>query len=119
MRAQALLKPAFMREWAKSNKITKEQFQLEYQQWHRRSSRIRGRREKKQMVLRAANIRYLQENQELIESGRHLNSLLHFSALFLMEPDKIESECGNKKLFIMLFRIVWILFHHIFLGWVN
>jgi hypothetical protein len=98
MREQALLKPAFMREWAKSNKVTKEQFQRYRHEWLRKRSRVIGRRDKKQMALRAANIRYLQENLELVESGRHWNSLLHFSELFLMEPDKIELECGNKNI---------------------
>lgn len=98
MREQALLKPAFMREWAKSNKVTKERFQLEHHQWHRRRSRIIGRRDKKQMALRAANIKHLQENRELVESGRHWGWLVHFSELLLIEPDRIELECGDKNI---------------------
>lgn len=98
MREQALLKPAFMRVWAKSNKVTQEQFQRYRHEWLRKRSRVIGRRDKKQMALRAANIRYLQENLELVESGRHWGWLVHFSELLLIEPDKIELECGDKNI---------------------
>lgn len=98
MREQALLKPKFMQIWARSNKVTKEQFQREHHEWHRRRSRIIGRRDNKQMALRATNIKYLQENRELVESGRHWGWLVHFSELLLMAPDRIELECGDKNI---------------------
>ncbi|WP_378080817.1 NACHT domain-containing protein [Aeromonas bestiarum] len=98
MREQALLKPKFMQVWARSNKVTKEQFQREHHEWHRRRSRIIGRRDNKQMALRATNIKYLQENRELVESGRHWGWLVHFSELLLMAPDRIELECGDKNI---------------------
>lgn len=98
MREQALLKPKFMQVWARSNKVTKEQFQREHHEWHRRRSRIIGRRDNKQMALRATNIKYLQENRELVESGRHWGWLVNFSELLLMAPDRIELECGDKKI---------------------
>lgn len=98
MREQALLKPKFMQVWARSNKVTKEQFQREHHEWHRRRSRIIGRRDNKQMALRATNIKYLQENRELVESGRHWGGVVHFSELLLMAPDRIELECGDKNI---------------------
>lgn len=98
MREQALLKPKFMQVWARFNKVTKEQFQREHHEWHRRRSRIIGRRDNKQMALRATNIKYLQENRELVESGRHWGWLVHFSELLLMAPDRIELECGDKNI---------------------
>ncbi|WP_394294397.1 NACHT domain-containing protein [Aeromonas rivipollensis] len=98
MREQALFKPKFMQVWARSNKVTKEQFQREHHEWHRRRSRIIGRRDNKQMALRATNIKYLQENRELVESGRHWGWLVHFSELLLMAPDRIELECGDKNI---------------------
>ncbi|MGK8175520.1 NACHT domain-containing protein [Aeromonas dhakensis] len=98
MREQALLKPKFMQVWARYNKVTKEQFQREHHEWHRRRSRIIGRRDNKQMALRATNIKYLQENRELVESGRHWGWLVHFSELLLMAPDRIELECGDKNI---------------------
>jgi hypothetical protein len=98
MREQALLKPKFMQVWARSNKVAKEQFQPEHYQWHRRRSRVIGRRDNKQMARRATNIKYLQENRELVESGRHWGWLVHFSELLLMAPDRIELECGDKNI---------------------
>ncbi|MGC5428534.1 hypothetical protein L7P61_20235 [Aeromonas veronii bv. sobria] len=98
MREQALLKPKFMQVWAKSNKVTKEQFQREHHEWHRRRARIIGHRDNKQMALRATNIKYLQENRELVESGRHWGWLVHFSELLLMAPERIELECGDKNI---------------------
>ena len=98
IREQALLKPAFMREWAKSNKVTKEQFQRYRHEWLRKRSRVIGRREKKQRALHAANIKYVQENRELVASGRHWSLLIRFSELFLMAPDRIEHEFGDKEI---------------------
>jgi len=98
MREQALLKPVFMREWAKSNKVTKEQYQRYRHEWLRKRSRVIGRRDKKQMALYAANIKYVQENRELVESGRHWGFLVRFSELLLMEPDRIELEFGDKAI---------------------
>ncbi|WP_421159040.1 NACHT domain-containing protein [Aeromonas dhakensis] len=96
MREQALLKPALMRVWAKSNKVTKEQFQRHRHEWLRKRSKVLGRRDKKQTALHSANIKYVQENKELVESGRHWSLLIRFSELFLMAPDRIELEFGDK-----------------------
>lgn len=98
MREQALLKPKFMQVWARSNKVTKEQFQREHHKWHCRRSRRIERQDKKPMALRAANIKYVQENRELVESGRHWGCLVRFSELLLMEPDRIELEFGDKMI---------------------
>ncbi|WP_421225470.1 hypothetical protein [Aeromonas enteropelogenes] len=98
MREQALLKPALMRVWAKSNKVTKEQFQRHRHEWLRKRSKVIGRRDKKQTALHSANIKYVQENKELVESGRHWSLLIRFSELFLMAPDRIELEFGDKAI---------------------
>nr|WP_320049156.1 hypothetical protein [uncultured Desulfuromonas sp.] len=97
MREQALKKPTFMREWAKENRAAKK-FQREHRKPRFRCNRRIRRLLKQEEDSRSANIKYIQENRELIESGRHWNCLVHFAELVLTEPDKIEQEVGDEKL---------------------
>ena len=96
MREQSLEKPSFMREWAKSNRAAK--------QYHRRNKKLYGagrvvkRFEKKQAAVHAANRRYLQDNRELVESGRHWNFLARFADLTLHEPERLNEEFGDETL---------------------
>ncbi|MGF1570916.1 MAG: hypothetical protein ACFCVD_23045 [Nodosilinea sp.] len=98
MREQALEKPLFMREWAKINRAVAQQFNREHRMWHVRRTRKIERRRKKHDEIRAANIKYIQDNQEVVECGRHWTCLVRFAELVLEAPDKIEQEFGNEAL---------------------
>lgn len=91
MREQAAAKPAFMRAWIKSNRDdVKLNRQLRIPRF-RRSRRLKSR-DKRTDEIRAANIKYLHDNRELVESGRHWGCLVSFSELILRQPEKIEEE---------------------------
>jgi len=98
MREQALKKPSFMREWAKTNRATEQQFERENHMWRVRRTRGMKRRRRQKDDIRAANIKYVQDNRELVEGGRHWNCLVHFAKLVLGASDKIEHEFGDEKL---------------------
>lgn len=95
MREQALVKPLFMREWAKVNRTRATQYK---QELHVRHSRKMLRGSRKKDKVREANIKYIAENRELVEGGRHWNCLVHFAEIVLMDPDKIEKKFGDEKL---------------------
>lgn len=97
MREQALEKPSFMREWAKFNRDTK-QFDREHGMRDFRHSRRMKRRRRKQDDIRVANTKYVQENRELVEGGRHWGYLELFAKFALSSPDKIEHEFGDETL---------------------
>lgn len=97
MREQALKKPIFMRVWVKNNRAA-AQFEKRYGVSHVGRTRRMKRRRKKQDAIRLANIKYVQENRELVESGRHWNCLVRFAELVLSDPDKIEYEFGEEAL---------------------
>ena len=97
MREQALAKPAFMREWVKSNRAM-AQCEREKPLPRFRHSREMKRRRKMKDDNHAANIKYVQENRGLVESGRHWSCLVRFANLVLEHPDKIEREFGDEKL---------------------
>ncbi|MCF6254799.1 MAG: hypothetical protein L3J98_15360 [Gammaproteobacteria bacterium] len=97
MREQALEKPSFMREWAKSNRTT-EQFERKHGMRRFKSARRMGRRRRHQDEIRAANIKYVQDNRELVEGGRHWDCLVRFAKLVLNDPDKIVHEFGDETL---------------------
>jgi hypothetical protein len=98
MRAQAIEKPLFMREWAKTNRAITQQFKRETRKWRDRLNRKMARRRRKEDEMRAANIKYVQDNRELVEGGRHWNCLVRFAELVLTAPDKIEQEFGNEAI---------------------
>lgn len=93
MREQALRKPLFMREWAKFNRED-----LRFERAHRypnfRHSRRMNQRRRQEDEIHAANIRYVQENRNLVEGGRDWNCLVRFANLILSKPNKIEEEFG-------------------------
>lgn len=98
MRMQALEKPAFMREWARINRATALRFKREDRKWRTMRSRSMARHRKRQEDIHAANIKYVQDNRDLVESGRHWSCLVRFAELVLMHPDKIEDEFGDETL---------------------
>ena len=98
MREQALEKPAFLREWVKSNRTVAQRLEKEKRSLHAKHIRRVKRRRRQQEDIRAANIKYVQDNRELVESGRHWGCLVRFAELVLMKPDKIEHEFGDEIL---------------------
>lgn len=97
MRQHALSKPAFMREWARYNNATKLSGQ-ERQVWRFRHSRSMKRQQKKQREIHAKNIKFVNENREIVEQGRHWSCLVRFAELVLMNPERIELEFGDETL---------------------
>lgn len=97
MREQASKKPSFMREWVKSNRA-----QAQIQQKNRiqsfRHIRKMKRHLRRKNNIRIENIRYIQANRELVDSGRHWSLLVHFASLALTSPEKIEQEFGDETI---------------------
>ena len=97
MRKQALEKPSFMREWARSERATL-QFEREHRMRPYRATRSMKRRRRQLEETREANIEFVQENRELIESGRHWGYLSRFANLALDNPEEIGNEIGDEDL---------------------
>ncbi|MGF6711187.1 hypothetical protein QFZ41_002151 [Luteibacter sp. W1I16] len=97
MREQASSKRSFMREWARSNREA-ARFERSHRVPNFRHARRMRRRRTKQDDIRAANIKYVQENREIIEGGRHWGFLYRFSEITLMSPNSIEKEFGDEFL---------------------
>jgi hypothetical protein len=97
MREQALEKLLFMREWAKINRAI-QQFERGNRMLRVKQIRKMKRYRREHDEIRAANIKYVQDNRELVESGRHWDCLFRFAELVLMSPDKIEHEFGDETL---------------------
>jgi hypothetical protein len=98
MRIQAFEKPMFMREWAKLNRADSLLAQENYKQWEARSNRISRRYKKRQNDIHADNIKYIQENRELVESGRHFSFLVHFAETLLTKPEDIVLKFGDEEI---------------------
>lgn len=94
MRKHANSKPGFMKVWARLNKPFKMP-NLNDLEIHRKLNRRKKRKEREQKKIRLENIAYVNENRELIESGRHFNCLVRFAELTLLEPKKLEIEFEN------------------------
>ncbi|MDN2618277.1 hypothetical protein OB911_01290 [Klebsiella quasipneumoniae] len=97
MRQHALSKPSFMREWARFNNAMKLSEQ-EHQVWRFRHNRSMKRHDRKQREIHARNIKFVNENRDIVERGRHWRCLLRFAELVLMHPERIELEFGDEKL---------------------
>lgn len=97
MREQAAGKLAFMRVWARSNRDA-EKFEREHRIPSFRHSRRMKKRDRQQDEIREANIKYVHDNRELVEGGRHWRCLVRFADLVLMEPEKIEEEFGSEDI---------------------
>lgn len=97
IRQHALSKPTFMREWSRFNNAMKLSRQ-ENPHWRFRHSRGMKRHEIKQKELHAAKIKFINENRDIIEGGRHWSSLIDFAELVLMNPERIEAEFGNERM---------------------
>ena len=96
MRMQALKKYEFLRIWYRTNIEDKNNYK------HNVLRCLRKRRyredNKRQKNIHYKNSQFIQENRQLIESGKHWNSLLHFSQILLHEPNKIVENFGDEQL---------------------
>lgn len=97
MKLQAREKPAFLYAWSRSNRTAQELVQ-QHRQTPGFSSRGMKRRHKKRDDIRKANIKYLQDNRELIEGGKHWECLLQFADLVLEQPTEIEHAFGDETI---------------------
>ncbi|MEW8255016.1 MAG: hypothetical protein AB2747_11725 [Candidatus Thiodiazotropha taylori] len=97
MRRQALQKPEFMIEWARSNKAMKKSMREHLLPSIKRSRKMKRNRKQEESV-RVANKRFVQDNRDLVESGNHWGCLVHFSELVLNTPGKIVDEYGDEEL---------------------
>ncbi|WP_433885434.1 hypothetical protein [Pseudomonas vranovensis] len=97
MREQANIKPALMREWAKSNRAA-----IHHAREHNTSrflhSRKFKRRKNREKNIHAQNIEYIKSHRALIESGRHWSLLVRFAELTLMQPNRISEEFEDDAL---------------------
>ncbi|WIH25361.1 hypothetical protein [Photobacterium damselae] len=98
MRVQALEKPRFMREWAKCNRADSLFAKEEYMRWGAKSNRMSRRYKQRQSDIYAENIKYIQENRELVESGRHWRCLVNFAQTILTEPKDIVLKFGDEEI---------------------
>lgn len=97
MREQACCKPLFMCEWAKSNRQADQTEHENRLQMYGRSRRVKLR-QRQQEEIHEENIKYVQSNRDIVESGRHWGLLARFAHLVLMNPDRIEPEFGDENL---------------------
>jgi hypothetical protein len=96
MRMQALKKYEFLRTWYRTNIEDKNNYKRNVLRC-RRKRRYREDN-KRQKNIHYKNIQFIQENRQLIESGKHWKSLLHFSQTLLFEPNKIVEKFGDEQL---------------------
>lgn len=97
MREQARQKVPFMQEWSRKNRSINKYWHEERKRnfrYQRRNKKWKKERTK----TRAANIKYITENRELVESGNHWTCLRNFAWLVLDKPDQIETEAGDVSL---------------------
>ncbi|WGE79634.1 NACHT domain-containing protein [Actinobacillus equuli] len=96
MRMQALQKTEFLRVWYQNNIENEKDYRKNILRYNRKK-RVRTYN-KKQRNSRHKDIQYIQENRQLIESGKHWNALLVFSRTILQKPDKILEKFGDEQL---------------------
>jgi len=94
MRLQANEKMDFMAVWASRNRCVRRTFPDS----NRKHRRMMKRRERKQISVHSKNIDYVNENRELVVSGRHWGCLQRFAELVLNHPEDIEKEFGDESL---------------------
>ena len=91
---QANQKPEFMRAWAKSNRDGKR-ITLNSHISNFRHLRRMKRRENREDQIKSANLQYLRDNRDLVESGRHWECLKHFAELYLMNPKELSEHVDD------------------------
>jgi cytidylate kinase len=98
MRMQALEKPLFMQVWAKSNRADALSDKENYRTWEAKHKRGVRRYKNRQNDIHTQNIKYIQENRKLVESGHHWSLLVRFADVVLRHPENIVVEFGDAKL---------------------
>ncbi|SCY84361.1 hypothetical protein [Desulfoluna spongiiphila] len=99
MREQALQKPSFMREWAKTNRDNLLQIKRDRRLWrHAKLKRRMARQSRCEEENRVANIKYIADNREIIEGGADWRCLVRFAKFVLIDPEKIEHVFGDEKI---------------------
>ncbi|WP_335986071.1 hypothetical protein [Acinetobacter bereziniae] len=92
---QAREKSEFLKAWTKKNLAIKKSY-LDTQRIVNRR-RIKNGKFKRQKI-KNENIQYLQNNRELIETGKHFGCLIDFANLTLYKPERIKEEFGDINL---------------------
>lgn len=98
MKLQARNDRDFLWVWIKRNECNKNNFinngKYRYSYLRRRGARVVRQREK----VRMENLEFLKVNRTLIESGRHLSSLIDFSHLLLFNLKDVEDKYEYKQI---------------------
>lgn len=92
---QATKKVDFFKEWIKKNLASKENYKKTQARINRR--RMKNGKFKRQM-LRNKNIEYIQNNRELVESGKHWSCLVGFATHILNKPERVKIEFGDEDI---------------------
>ncbi len=98
MRRQAKQKPEFMRVWAKSEHHAIGRLITQSHISHSRALRKMKRRKNRVNQIKSDNLRYLRENQSLVESGRHGGWLQRFAELYLMNPQELSEYMDDHEI---------------------
>ncbi len=98
MRVQALQKPMFMRMWAKFNRSVAQLDLEHHRRWDAKHKRKVRRYQKRNNDIYSGNIQYINENRELVESGKHWKSLVNFAFTVLTKPENIPTEFGSETI---------------------
>ncbi|SFK22934.1 hypothetical protein [Celeribacter neptunius] len=84
-REQALEKPAFMREWARMNRVRK----AVWREQRPRRYRFETRRRRRERRISAANLALFHANRAAIESGADVQWTYDLARAYLIQPDKL------------------------------
>ncbi|MBB4953177.1 hypothetical protein H4S14_001222 [Agrobacterium vitis] len=99
MRKQALQKPAFLKLWAREQRLRKEYFARSKPRLWRRSAKLR-KRDRIQEEIRQKNQSHFEENRSEIESGRHWGWLELFARSYLFGKIDRLPEMGDDEFHI-------------------
>lgn len=98
MRKQARKKPIFMRMWIYHNGFAAQSELNPYRRLDAKHNRKIKRHKKRKKDIHVENIKYIQENRKLVESGHHWSLLVRFADVVLLHPENIVVEFGDAKL---------------------
>ncbi|MFX5834669.1 hypothetical protein ABTE43_12005 [Acinetobacter baumannii] len=84
---QAMRKDNFFKAWIKKNLVAKESYKNTQSKINRR--RVKNGRFKRQMLINKS-IQYIQDNRDLIESGKHWGFLANFANHILNRPERLD-----------------------------
>ncbi|WP_283392833.1 NACHT domain-containing protein [Photobacterium phosphoreum] len=98
MRKQARNKPIFMRMWVYHNGFAEQSELNQYRRLDAKHNRKIKRYKKRKKDIHVENIKYIQENRKLVESGHHWNLLVQFAEALLQNPENIVIKFGDEKL---------------------